>query len=89
MIALFVAKYIKTGNTVGTLGLYIITLIMILGDALDCNVDKLVGLPIILNYFFLIPTLYTLPEYSPKVGLRDNYSKRNGKELYWAEWSPV
>lgn len=30
-----------------------------------------------------------MPEYKEKVGLRDNYAKRNNKELYYAEWFPV
>lgn len=34
VIALFVVMYFKTGNTIGTLGLYIITIIMLLGDVL-------------------------------------------------------
>ena len=69
MIALFVVKYFKTGNTIGTFILYFITLIMILGDAFGYNLARLMTLPIILNYFFLTPSLYTLPEFNPKVRL--------------------
>lgn len=32
VFTLFVVKHYKTGNTIGTLGLYIITLVMLLGD---------------------------------------------------------
>lgn len=89
IIALFVVKHYKTGNTIGTVGLYIITLILMLGDALELKMDILVGILIIFNYFFVTPTLYSLPEYNPKVSLRENRSMLNNKELYWAEWSPV
>lgn len=74
----FVGKYIREGNTVGSVLQYVALLLVALSDLLDwgwlANASALVA---VLNYIFVAPCIYTLPEYKEKVGLRDHYTTRN------------
>lgn len=81
LFGFIVAKYFREGNTVGSIGQYIATLFLLISSMTGIFFLTHVGIVIaILNYMFIAPTIYTLPEFSPKVGLRDNYSKmKNNK----------
>jgi flagellar motor component MotA len=85
LVAFIVGKYFKEGNTIGSLFQYVSALILIISEIIEVEYLKHIAIVIaILNYIFICPVLYTLPKYKGAVGLRDNYSKRNNKELYWA-----
>lgn len=83
-------KYLKEGNTVGSILQYLAAVLLAVGDL--CGWEGLVtGVAVVtvVNYVFVAPKVYTLPEYREKVGLRDNYLKRNNKLFYYVEWFPV
>jgi hypothetical protein len=53
---------------------------MLFGDIISVEFVKHIAVTIaIINYIFICPTLFNLPEYKGAVGLKDNYTKRNNK----------
>ena len=62
LLAFFVGKYIKEGNTIGTVGQVIATVFIIIGDLIDSEIFAIIGVvTATLNYIFVAPTLYKLP----------------------------
>jgi hypothetical protein len=85
-----VGKYVREGNTIGSLFQYIAIILLLFSDACAMPILSQVGIIIaVINYIFIAPTLYTLPDFSPKVGIRDNYIKLKNKDLYYSEWYPI
>jgi hypothetical protein len=90
LLGFLIAKYFKEGNTIGSLLQYVATICLILSEVSKESILMHIGIIIaILNYFFISPTLYTLPDFNPKVGFKDSSSKLNNKEYYVAEWYPI
>jgi hypothetical protein len=80
LFSFIVGKYFKEGNTIGSILQYISTFIMLFGDIISVEFFKYIAAIIaIINYIFICPTLFNLPEYKGAVGLKDNYTKRNNK----------
>lgn len=80
-----VAKYIREGNTIGSLLQYVAILFLLISDGCHFPILSQVGIIVaVINYIFVAPTLYTLPDFSPKVGIRDNYFKLKNKDFYYA-----
>ena len=62
LLAFFVGKHIKEGNTAGTVGQVIATVFIIIGNLIDSQVFGILGVvTATLNYIFVAPTLYKLP----------------------------
>ena len=62
LLAFFVGKHIKEGNTIGTVGQVIATVFIIIGNLIDSQVFGILGVvTATLNYIFVAPTLYKLP----------------------------
>lgn len=62
LVGLFVGKYIREGNTFGSVLQYVSVVIIALGDVLGSTILMVVATVLaILNYIFVAPTLYTLP----------------------------
>lgn len=90
LLLFLIGKHFKEGNTAGSPLQYVSALIIGLGDLCESEGVQQAGVIVaVLNYIFVSPVVFTLPEYRPKVGLRDNYTKRGSKVLYYAEWYPV
>lgn len=74
LLGLFVGKFIKEGNTMGSVLQYLSAVIILVGDLLGSRALLIVAAVIAtLNFIFVAPTLYTVPEYRAKIGLRENF----------------
>lgn len=80
LLGFLVGKYFKEGNTVGSILQYVAVFMVVLGDLWGSEgLTNGAAVVAVINYIFIAPSIYTLPEYKEKVGLRDYYSKRNNK----------